>query len=78
MKKYLIFLCVAVCCILCSCTNKAQYKEVDGKNVRVIRSNMEIGIIEYVEFDGHEYVFFHSGYGKSLCHSPKCKCLNNH
>lgn len=40
----------------------------------------QIGVffsIEYVEFDGHEYVYLKSGHGRSLCHSPKCKCLNN-
>ena len=81
MKKYLIFLCVAGCCILNSCTNQTQYKEVDGRKVREINeSSVGFGFdsIEYVEFDGHEYVLLQSGHGISLCHSPKCKCLNNH
>ena len=36
-----------------------------------------IGRIQYVEFDGHEYVLWQGNiYAASLCHSPKCKCLN--
>lgn len=77
MKKYLMILCV-MCCISSSCTNQTHYKETDGRKVRKINeANRGFFSIEYVEFDGHEYVYLKSGHGRSLCHSPKCKCLNN-
>ena len=34
--------------------------------------------IRYVEFDDHEYVYYHTIYKGSMCHSPKCKCLNEY
>lgn len=34
--------------------------------------------MEYVRFDGHEYVIFHDGHGEyavgGITHSPKCSC----
>jgi hypothetical protein len=51
-----------------------EYKEVDGKKIEILKSNSHTDI-RYVEFDGHEYVYLDEDYGRSLCHSPKCKCL---
>ena len=31
--------------------------------------------VSYIEFDGHEYVRYSKGYRGSMCHSPKCPCL---
>ena len=58
--------------ISCSC-DKPVYKDVDGRTVEIVDDNTSH--VKYMEFDGHEYVYFHSGYQGSLCHSPKCHCL---
>ena len=72
MKKILIFLGI-ITCFISSC-NKPVYKEVDGRKVKIINYNS----LEYVEFDGHEYVRYYNGYHGSMCHSPKCHCLNEY
>ena len=73
MKK--VFLSIVIVCslFLCSCM-EIEYKVVDGKKIEILKSSIDIDI-RYVEFDGHEYVYVNGGHGKSLCHSPKCKCL---
>ena len=73
MKKLLI-ICVVVCGMLQSCSD-SNYKEVDGRKVEIITSDDDI---KYIEFDGHEYVYMHKGYGKTMCHSPKCHCLTKY
>ena len=75
MKKILIVLGILLC-ILTSCVDKPVYKEVDGRQVEII--NNDTRYIRYMEFDGHEYVYMSQGYGRSLCHSPKCHCLNKY
>lgn len=73
MKKILLFLGIITCFIISSCKERV-YKEVDGRQIELIDNapyNMR-----YVEFDGHEYTYFSSGYHGSMCHSPKCPCLN--
>lgn len=73
MKRLLLVL-IILCC-LCSCKERV-YKEVDGRQIELIDNapyNMR-----YVEFDGHEYTLYASGYHGSLCHSPKCKCLSEY
>ena len=70
MKKIFFIIC---CTLLFSCVEYPTYKTVDG---RVVEINSYIdNCIKYIEYDGHEYVFFQSGHGKALCHSPKCPCL---
>lgn len=69
----LILFGIGVCGMLQSCSD-SNYKEVDGRKVEIITSNIDVEI-KYVEFDGHEYVYMSKGYGRSLCHSPKCHCL---
>ena len=72
MKKILLFLGIITCFIISSC-DEPVYKEVDGRKVKII--NNDNYTMEYVEFDGHEYVNFHHG---SMCHSPKCPCLKEY
>ena len=73
MKKVFLFILIACSLLLCSCMED-EYKVVNGKRIEILKSNIDVDI-KYVEFDGHEYVYFDGVYGKSLCHSPKCKCL---
>jgi hypothetical protein len=74
MKR--IFLVLSVICFgLCSC-NESIYKEVDGRMVEIVDDNTSH--IRYIEFDDHEYVYYKSGHRGSLCHSPKCHCLNDY
>lgn len=72
MKKLLIVLGILLC-TLTSC-EEVHYKEVDDRKVEMITPDNDYGI-KYVEFDGHEYVYLSRGYGRSMCHSPKCHCL---
>ena len=75
MKKILLFLGIITCFIISSC-GETVYKEVDGRKVQIIDNNsLEM---DYVEFDGHEYVRYYNGYRGSMCHSPKCPCLNEY
>lgn len=75
MKKILLFLGIITCFITSSC-DKPVYKEVDGRKIQIIDNNsLEM---DYVEFDGHEYVRYYNGYRGSMCHSPKCPCLKEY
>ena len=74
MKKILIVLGILIC-TLTSC-EEAQYKEVDGRKVKILNNNTLS--MDYVEFDGHEYVRYYNGYRGSMCHSPKCHCLTEY
>ena len=73
----LILFSIGICGMLQSCID-SNYKEVeykstdDGRNVQVVDMTHNI---RYVEFDGHEYVYFQNYNQGSMCHSPKCKCL---
>jgi uncharacterized lipoprotein YehR (DUF1307 family) len=62
MKKMFVILSVVFSVMLCSCG-----KEEDNSKYN---DNMS-----YIEFDGHEYVRYFNGYRGSMCHSPKCPCL---
>ena len=72
----LILFSVGFCGMLQSCSGPT-YKEVDGRRIEVINYNSSY-TIRYVEFDGHEYTYFQRGHQGSLCHSPKCHCLNKY
>ena len=65
-----------------SCNETTEYKTTnDGRKVEVLKnanSAYSPHRIRYVEFDGHEYVLLLDGYRGSLCHSPKCPCLENY
>lgn len=63
MKKMFVILSVVM--MLCSCGNNNEKEEYNS-----ILNNMS-----YIEFDGHEYVRYFNGYRGSMCHSPKCPCL---
>ena len=76
MKKVFLFIGIICSLFICSCI-EYEYKEVDGKKIQILKSNIDMDI-KYVEFDGHEYVYVDAGHGKSLCHSPKCKCLTEY
>lgn len=52
-------------------------KTDDGRNVQIVDSDIFYNI-RYIEFDGHEYVYYRGGHKGSMCHSPKCKCLNEY
>lgn len=75
MKKILLFLGIITCFIISSC-DEPVYKEVDGRKVQIIENNSFE--MDYVEFDGHEYVRYYNGYRGSMCHSPKCSCLKEY
>jgi hypothetical protein len=72
----LILFSVGVCGMLQSCSDP-YYKEVDGRRIEVIDYTSSY-IMRYVEFDGHEYIYFQRGHQGSLCHSPKCHCLTEY
>jgi hypothetical protein len=71
----LILFGVGVCGMLQSCS-EPDYKEVDGKQVEILDNNTLT--MQYIEFDGHEYVRYYNGYRGSMCHSPKCHCLTEY
>lgn len=49
---------------------------VDGKlNFEKGKSYAGCGQIDYIMFDGHEYVLWCHGNRGGITHSPKCKCL---
>lgn len=75
MKKILLFLGIITCFIISSC-DEPVYKEVDGRKVQIIDNKNST--MEYIEFDGHEYVGYFNGYQGSICHSPKCPCLKEY
>lgn len=77
MKKILLFLGIITCFIISSC-DEPVYKEVDGHKVQILDNNNLTIEMEYVEFDGHEYVRYYNGYHGSMCHSPKCPCLKEY
>lgn len=72
----LVLFSVGVCGMLHSCSD-SNYKEVDGRKIEVIAPDNDGGI-KYIEFDDHEYVYLSRGYGRSMCHSPKCHCLTEY
>lgn len=67
----LILFGIGVCGMLQSCSG-SNYKEVDGRKIKILDNTLSM---QYIEFDGHEYVRYYNGYRGSLCHSPKCHCL---
>lgn len=71
----LILFSVGVCGMLQSCSSP-NYKEVDGRKVEILDNNTLS--MDYVEYDGHEYVRYYNGYRGSMCHSPKCHCLTEY
>ena len=75
MKKLLYVLGIVLG--LSSCTDIEYKKTDDGRNVQIIDVT-PIHNIRYVEFDEHEYVYYQAGHRGSMCHSPKCKCLNEY
>lgn len=49
---------------------------VDGMpNFEKGKSYAHYGQIDYIMFDGHEYVFWRQDQRGGITHSPKCKCL---
>jgi hypothetical protein len=76
MKKVFLIFGISFCSLLCSCIEH-EYKEVGENRIEVLKPNLDVDI-RYVEFDDHEYTYLRSGYGESLCHSPKCKCLTEY
>ena len=65
MKKMFIILSVVFSMVLCSCGNNNEKEDY----------NSRLNNMSYIEFDGHEYVRYFNGYRGSMCHSPKCPCL---
>ena len=81
MKRYLrkmfFIFCITISCF-CSCTGTEIKRTEDGRYIEVINN-----YVKYIEFDGHEYVYYGqgyigSGYRGSICHSPKCICLKDY
>ena len=70
MKKLFLLFVIMIACVSCYDVPSKEGKVNDSFYV----SN--VGYIDYVEFDGHQYVQYYDGYRGSLCHSPKCPCLN--
>lgn len=75
MKKILMFFEIITLCMMYSCV-EPEYKNIDGRNIEIIPNNSMC--LRYVEYDGHEYVYYYDNSRGSLCHSPKCGCLNEY
>lgn len=73
----LILFSIGICGMLHSCSDSNYKKTDDGRNVQIIDVT-PMHNIRYVEFDEHEYVYYQAGHRGSICHSPKCKCLNEY
>lgn len=71
MRKLFFIFCVISC--FCSCTTEIIKRTEDDRYIEV-RNN----IAKYIEFDGHEYVFYWRGHRGSMCHSPKCPRLKDY
>ena len=67
-------LLVAVVGCFCSCTETKYKRTEDDRYIEVRKNNFA----EYIEFDGHEYVYYRQGHRGSICHSPKCPCLKDY
>lgn len=75
MKKLLYVLVVVLGLSSCTYTRIEHRTTDDGRNVQIVNKTHNI---RYVEFDEHEYVYYQAGHRGSMCHSPKCKCLNKY
>ena len=67
-------LLVALVGCFCSCT-ETKYKRTEDDRYIEVRGN---NFARYIEFDGHEYVYYRLDRGGSICHSPKCPCLKDY
>ena len=74
MKK--IFIGIIALLGLSACESHEYKYHENGRKVEVIDNSTRY--IKYIEFDGHEYIWYQSGYSGSICHSPKCSCLNEY
>lgn len=74
LRKLFFIFCVTISCF-CSCTGTEIKRTEDGRYIEVVNN-----YVKYIEFDGHEYVYYGQGYGYrgSICHSPKCICLKDY
>lgn len=77
MKKLLYVLGIVLGLSSCIGVDPRYKKTDDVRNVQIVDSDIFYNI-RYIEFDEHEYVYFKSDYRGSMCHSPKCKCLNEY
>lgn len=68
-----IFLALLVLIFLVGCDKTP----VDSKGRYVVKVDevSKVGRFTYIMFDGHEYVRMSLGHQGGICHSPKCKCL---
>lgn len=74
MKKILIYL-ATICCVGCI---EYPQKAVQTEEVHSLSPNTRM---RYIEFDGHQFIEYKIGSvhgGGSLCHSPKCPCLEQY
>lgn len=77
MKK--IFIGIIALFVLSSCESPEYKYYEDGRKVEIINStNYITDNIKYIEFDGHEYIWYSTGHRGSICHSPKCSCLDKY
>lgn len=67
-------LLIAVVGCFCSCAETKYKRTEDDRYIEV----GENSYAKYIEFDGHEYVYYRHGYKGSMCHSPKCPCLKDY
>ena len=73
IKDVLISLFAGIACAtLIGCANEAEKEIPPPREIDGLES------MEYIVFDGHEYVKYRSGYGNcsvgGIAHSPKCPC----
>ena len=70
LRKLFFIFCVTISCF-CSCM---EIKRTEDDRCIEVRKH----IARYIEFDGHEYVYYWQGSRGSMCHSPKCICLKDY
>jgi hypothetical protein len=68
MKKLFLICLVVISC--CGCLS-----EQNVKSTQFIDTN--VGYFKHIEYDGHEYIIWRSGYAGGITHSPNCHCQNN-
>lgn len=71
LRKLFFIFCVMS--YFCSCT-EIKYKRTEDDRYIEVKDR----IAKYIEFDGHEYVYYQQGSRGSICHSPKCICLKDY
>ena len=88
MAIAMIFFCISTCLTSCNCeTTESQFEDNNTENVigkyegdfqyQYHKSKVR-GVINKIEYDGHEYIIFTDRTGIAITHNPYCPCNNRY